>query len=168
MVLLVLPGHRDPAPAFRRGRGAAHHAGMIWVCWPKRASGLQTDLDENVGPRDYGLAHGQVDVKVAAIDATWSGSSSSPGCATADRARPRESPRATAAVPSRCRPAPDAGAPSSGRSAGLHGADHRVPMRGCSPHRAADQPRRTMPTSPRRGRWSAPSMLDWAAWRACW
>ena len=45
---------------------------MIWVCWPKRASGVQTDLTENV-VRDYGLAHGQVDVKVAAIDATWSG-----------------------------------------------------------------------------------------------
>ena len=53
---------------------AARHstAGMVWVCWPKRASGLQTDLNENV-VRDYGLAHGQVDVKVAAIDATWSG-----------------------------------------------------------------------------------------------
>ncbi|HYN73752.1 MAG TPA: DUF3052 domain-containing protein [Nakamurella sp.] len=53
---------------------AARHttSGMIWVCWPKRASGLQTDLNENV-VREYGLAHGQVDVKVAAIDATWSG-----------------------------------------------------------------------------------------------
>jgi len=46
--------------------------GMIWVCWPKRASGLQTDLNENV-VRDIGLAAGMVDVKVAAIDETWSG-----------------------------------------------------------------------------------------------
>jgi hypothetical protein len=45
---------------------------MIWVCWPKRASGVVTDLNENF-VREYGLAHGQVDVKVAAIDATWSG-----------------------------------------------------------------------------------------------
>ncbi len=47
-------------------------AGMIWVCWPKRASGVVTDLTENI-VRDYGLAHGQVDVKVAAIDGTWAG-----------------------------------------------------------------------------------------------
>ena len=53
---------------------AARHttAGMLWVCWPKKASGVPTDLTENI-VRDYGLAHGQVDVKVAAIDATWSG-----------------------------------------------------------------------------------------------
>jgi len=56
------------------GRAAARHtvAGMLWVCWPKRASGIVTDISENV-VRDYGLQHGQVDVKVAAIDATWSG-----------------------------------------------------------------------------------------------
>ena len=47
-------------------------AGRLWVAWPKRASGVQTDLgDEPV--REFGLAHGRVDVKVCAIDATWSG-----------------------------------------------------------------------------------------------
>ena len=46
--------------------------GMIWVCWPKKASKLATDLDENV-IRDFALASGVVDVKVAAVDATWSG-----------------------------------------------------------------------------------------------
>lgn len=46
--------------------------GMVWVCWPKKASKVETDLDENV-VRDLGLASGVVDVKVAAIDATWSG-----------------------------------------------------------------------------------------------
>lgn len=46
--------------------------GMVWVCWPKRASGMQTDLNENV-VRDIGLAAGVVDVKVAAIDEVWSG-----------------------------------------------------------------------------------------------
>ncbi len=53
---------------------AAGHtpAGMLWVCWPKRASGVSTDLNETI-VRDYGLTHGQVDVKVAALDATWSG-----------------------------------------------------------------------------------------------
>ena len=46
--------------------------GMIWVCWPKKASKVPTDLDEN-RVRDFGLASGVVDVKVAAVDATWSG-----------------------------------------------------------------------------------------------
>ena len=46
--------------------------GAIWVCWPKKASGVQTDLNENV-VRDIALAAGVVDVKVAAIDETWSG-----------------------------------------------------------------------------------------------
>ena len=46
--------------------------GAVWVCWPKRASGVGTDLTENV-VREHGLLVGLVDVKVAAIDATWSG-----------------------------------------------------------------------------------------------
>src|SRR4051812_20200268 len=46
--------------------------GMVWVCWPKRSSGVRSDLDEN-GVRRLGLGLGFVDVKVAAIDATWSG-----------------------------------------------------------------------------------------------
>ena len=53
---------------------AARHtvAGMIWVCWPKRSSGVPTDLTERM-VREFGLDHGQVDVKIAAIDDTWSG-----------------------------------------------------------------------------------------------
>jgi hypothetical protein len=47
-------------------------AGMIWVCWPKRASKVPTDLDGNV-VRELGLSLGVVDVKVAAIDEVWSG-----------------------------------------------------------------------------------------------
>jgi hypothetical protein len=47
-------------------------AGMIWVAWPKRSSGVPTDLDEN-GVRELALPLGVVDVKVCAIDATWSG-----------------------------------------------------------------------------------------------
>jgi hypothetical protein len=46
--------------------------GMLWVCWPKKASRVPTDLDENV-VREVGLAAGVVDVKVAAVDETWSG-----------------------------------------------------------------------------------------------
>jgi hypothetical protein len=47
-------------------------AGSLWVAWPKRSSGRRTDLDENV-VREYALAHGRVDVKVCAVDDTWSG-----------------------------------------------------------------------------------------------
>ncbi|HEX4588646.1 MAG TPA: hypothetical protein VH120_01875 [Gemmataceae bacterium] len=47
-------------------------AGMLWVGWPKKASGVPTELTENV-VRDIGLAAGLVDVKVCAIDETWSG-----------------------------------------------------------------------------------------------
>lgn len=46
--------------------------GMIWVSWPKRASKVPTDIDENV-IREEALAQGLVDVKVCAIDKTWSG-----------------------------------------------------------------------------------------------
>jgi hypothetical protein len=47
-------------------------AGMFWVCWPKKSSGVATDLDENV-VRDIGLAAGLVDVKVCAVTEVWSG-----------------------------------------------------------------------------------------------
>ena len=47
-------------------------AGMLWISWPKKASGRATDLTENV-IREIGLAHGLVDVKVAAVDEVWSG-----------------------------------------------------------------------------------------------
>ncbi len=46
--------------------------GMIWISWPKRASGVATDLTGNV-VREIGLGHRLVDTKVCAIDATWSG-----------------------------------------------------------------------------------------------
>ena len=47
-------------------------SGMLWVSWPKGASKIETDLNENI-IRDVGLTNGLVDVKVAAIDDDWSG-----------------------------------------------------------------------------------------------
>jgi hypothetical protein len=44
----------------------------LWIAWPKRASGVATDLTEDV-VRELGLANRLVDNKVCAIDATWSG-----------------------------------------------------------------------------------------------
>jgi len=46
--------------------------GMLWVSWPKASSGVPTDLNENV-IREIGLRNGLVDVKVCAVDETWSG-----------------------------------------------------------------------------------------------
>jgi hypothetical protein len=51
-------------------------AGMVWACWPKQAAvrklAIDSDLNDNV-VRGAGLELGWVDVKVAAIDETWSG-----------------------------------------------------------------------------------------------
>ncbi len=46
--------------------------GMLWVSWPKRASGVETALNENA-VREIGLQNSLVDVKVIAVDETWSG-----------------------------------------------------------------------------------------------
>ena len=46
-------------------------AGSLWLSWPKKSSGVATDLDENV-IRKAGLDAGVVDVKVAAVDDVWS------------------------------------------------------------------------------------------------
>ena len=47
-------------------------AGMLWVSWPKKASGVATDMNEN-DVRRIGLAAGLVDVKVCAVTEVWSG-----------------------------------------------------------------------------------------------
>jgi hypothetical protein len=44
----------------------------LWIAWPKRSSGQQTDMTDNV-VRDVALPTGLVDNKVCAIDATWTG-----------------------------------------------------------------------------------------------
>jgi len=46
--------------------------GMIWVSWPKRASKIKTDIDENI-IRETALSLGLVDVKVCAVTEIWSG-----------------------------------------------------------------------------------------------
>ena len=47
-------------------------AGMLWVSWPKKSSGVATDVDENI-VREIGLDAGLVDVKVCAVTEVWSG-----------------------------------------------------------------------------------------------
>jgi hypothetical protein len=56
----------------RKSRTFLESNGMIWVSWPKKSSGVETDLSENI-IRDHGLRLGLVDIKVCAVDDTWSG-----------------------------------------------------------------------------------------------
>jgi len=46
--------------------------GRLWIAWPKKSSGAESDLSQNI-VREVGLAAGLVDFKVCAIDQTWSG-----------------------------------------------------------------------------------------------
>jgi hypothetical protein len=60
------------AGRLRKYRNLIAPDGMIWVSWPKRASGVPTDLSDVV-VRNTALPLGLVDIKVCAIDDTWSG-----------------------------------------------------------------------------------------------
>lgn len=60
------------AAEFKRIAKLLAPAGMLWVSWPKKSSGVATDLDENV-VRGIGLNGGLVDVKVCAVTEVWSG-----------------------------------------------------------------------------------------------
>jgi hypothetical protein len=61
---------RGLAPAFARVAGTLTPAGGLWVAWPKRSSGVATDVDFDLVQRT-GLAAGRVDNKVCSIDPTW-------------------------------------------------------------------------------------------------
>jgi hypothetical protein len=60
------------AKALKGVRAAIEPGGMVWVSWPKKASGVATDLSDVV-VRNIALPLGLVDVKVCAIDVIWSG-----------------------------------------------------------------------------------------------
>jgi hypothetical protein len=72
VVLLFCPDRRRLERRFLPLAERLVTNGGLWVAWPKRSSGVPTDLDENQA-RDVGLAAGLVDNKVCAIDETWSG-----------------------------------------------------------------------------------------------
>jgi len=63
---------RALATAFAKLPSKLVDTGMIWIAWPKKTSGVATRLTEQ-DVRRAGLDTGLVDVKVCAIDATWSG-----------------------------------------------------------------------------------------------
>jgi hypothetical protein len=72
VILCFAADLRQFKAAFPAGVKKLAPAGGLWVAWPKKASGIRTDLTENV-IRDHGLPTGLVDNKVCAIDDTWSG-----------------------------------------------------------------------------------------------
>jgi hypothetical protein len=72
---VILAFFRDASALERRLpalQAALAPAGGLWLAWPKRASGISTDLGERL-VREFGLAAGLVDNKICAIDETWSG-----------------------------------------------------------------------------------------------
>ena len=62
----------DLAHNFPKLKSALKPDGMVWISWPKKSSGIKSNLDENV-VRELGLKAGLVDVKVCAVDDVWSG-----------------------------------------------------------------------------------------------
>jgi hypothetical protein len=72
VILLFAPDRSALGRRFRPAARRLHPAGGLWVAWPKKASGVPTDLTEDV-VREIGLAAGLVDNKVCAIDEVWSG-----------------------------------------------------------------------------------------------
>ena len=56
----------------KRLRALLDDAGVLWISWPKKSSGVTTDISEDV-IRDVCLPLGFVDIKVCAVDETWSG-----------------------------------------------------------------------------------------------
>jgi hypothetical protein len=72
MVLLFTTARAELVRRLDALRRAIAPDGMVWVAWPKRASKVATDMTEDV-VREVVLPAGLVDVKVCAIDETWSG-----------------------------------------------------------------------------------------------
>ena len=72
LIVCFVTVRRDLERRLPKLRAALRPAGMLWIAWPKRASGVPTDMTEDV-VRDVALPTGLVDTKVAAISDVWSG-----------------------------------------------------------------------------------------------
>jgi hypothetical protein len=72
VIVAFCPDAAALTDGFGDWRARLDPAGGLWIAWPKKSSGVATDLTENA-VRDIGLAVGVVDNKVCAIDETWSG-----------------------------------------------------------------------------------------------
>ncbi|MCP3385681.1 DUF3052 family protein [Bradyrhizobium sp. CCGUVB4N] len=72
MVHLFAADAKGLAAKLRSYRKAIAPDGMIWASWPKKASGVATDVTEAL-VRETALANGLVDIKICAVDDVWSG-----------------------------------------------------------------------------------------------
>ncbi len=72
VVLLFTTSYADLEHRVARLGAAVHPDGALWVCWPKKASGVPTDVTED-RIREVALPLGLVDNKVCAVDDVWSG-----------------------------------------------------------------------------------------------
>ena len=72
LVMLFAPTVADLEKEFEAAKAAIAAGGSLWICWPKKASAMESDLGQ-AQVRRYAMDRDLVDFKVAAIDATWSG-----------------------------------------------------------------------------------------------
>jgi CheY-like chemotaxis protein len=72
LIVLFAASMRDLRKRFAAAARLLEDGGSVWIAWPKKASGIATDLGETE-VRAFGLAAGFVDFKVCAVDETWSG-----------------------------------------------------------------------------------------------
>ncbi|MEM1184833.1 MAG: DUF3052 domain-containing protein [Planctomycetota bacterium] len=72
VIVMLCERRSDLLARFDKAAARLTEAGGLWVGWPKKASGVPTDLT-GADVRSFGLDRGLVDNKVCAIDETWSG-----------------------------------------------------------------------------------------------
>jgi CheY-like chemotaxis protein len=72
VVLLFVRSQAEFEAAFPDAAKRLAKGGKLWICWPKKASGVESDLTQKV-VRAFGLARQFVDYKISSIDETWSG-----------------------------------------------------------------------------------------------
>ncbi len=72
VIHLFVDRRRDLDRLFPRAAARLTQSGGLWISWPKKSSGVTTDVTETI-VRETGLAHGLVDNKICAVDTTWSG-----------------------------------------------------------------------------------------------
>ena len=69
---LFVTTRADLEASFAVAKGNMKSNAIMWISWPKKSSGIETELDKAT-IRQFGLDGGLVDTKVAAVDADWSG-----------------------------------------------------------------------------------------------
>ncbi len=72
LIVLFVKSRSELLGNFSRLATQLAPAGMLWIAWPKKASGVATDLSDGV-VRETGLDAGLVDTKVCAVNEVWSG-----------------------------------------------------------------------------------------------